>query len=212
LCFAKAHKNWTIGEWSSVIWSDETLFEIGKNSHQIQIWQSSHERYDSQCLVPTFKYRRMSIMVWGAFTTFSKCYVVLILPRQCTTVDFIDVVYEQGLLLYFYHHANHEYLTLMVDGAPIHTANVTKSWMQDNGLKTLNWPPNSLDLNPIKNLWMICKDHIQSMNQPRNKAQMWDTMNAAWKSIPMQMLSDLVVSMPKHMKVVIDAKGGSTRW
>jgi len=75
----------------------------------------------------------------------------LIPPQQRNTTDFIDVVCEQGLLPYFYHHkdhhANHEHLTLMVDGVPIHTTNVTKSWKQDNGLKTIDWPPNSLGLN-----------------------------------------------------------------
>jgi len=28
LCFVKGHKDWTIGEWSSVIWSDEASFEM----------------------------------------------------------------------------------------------------------------------------------------------------------------------------------------
>lgn len=212
LRFAKAHQNWTIREWSSIIWSDEASFEIGKNSRQIRVWRGSRERYDSQCLVPTFKSGRVSIMVWGAFTATSKCYLVFIPVGQRTAMDFVDVVCEKGLLPYFYHHANYEHLTLMVDGAPIHTANVTKFWMQDNGLKTLDWPPNSPDLNPIENLWMICKDRVQSKNRPRNKAEMWDTVNAAWESISMDILSDLIATMPERMKAVIDAKGGSTRW
>jgi len=105
--------------------------------------------------------------------------MVLIPLGQRTAVDFVDVVCEQRLLPYFYHHANHEHLTLMVDNAPVHTANMTKSWMQDNGVKTLNWPSNSPDLNPIENLWMICKDRVQSMNRSQNKLQMWDIVNAA---------------------------------
>jgi hypothetical protein len=46
----------------------------------------------------------------------------------------------------------------MVDGTQIHTANVTKSWMEELGLKMLNWPPNGPHLNPLENLWMIYKD------------------------------------------------------
>jgi hypothetical protein len=35
LAFAKEHQYWTIRDWSSIIWSNEALFEIGKHSSQI---------------------------------------------------------------------------------------------------------------------------------------------------------------------------------
>jgi hypothetical protein len=99
----------------------------------------------------------------------------------------------------------------MVDGTQIHTANVTKSWMEELGLKMLNWPPNGPHLNPLENLWMIYKDWIQSMNRPKNKNQMWDAVSVAWESIPMEILQKLVVSMPNHMQAVIATEGDNTR-
>ncbi len=41
--------------------------------------------------------------------------------------------------------------------APAHTAKGTKSWFNDHGVTVLDWPANSLDLNPITNLWGIVK-------------------------------------------------------
>jgi hypothetical protein len=41
---------------------------------------------------------------------------------------------------------------------------------------------------------------------------MWNVVQAAWESIPMEMLDKLVASMPKWIQAVIDAKGGSTQW
>ena len=73
----------------------------------------------------------------------------------------------------------------------------------------LNWPPNSPDLNPLENLWMICKDKVQKMKIPKNKEQMWNVVQAAWESIPLEMLDKLIASMPKWIQVVIDARGGS---
>ncbi len=37
------------------------------------------------------------------------------------------------------------------DLAPAHSAKGTKSWFNDQGVTVLDWPANSLDLNPIEN-------------------------------------------------------------
>ena len=83
----------------------------------------------------------------------------------------VDIVREQGLLLYFYHDTNHEQLVFALDGAPTDIAIVTKVCIKDIELKMLNWPPNSLDLNPLENLWLICKDRVQKINRSKNKEQ-----------------------------------------
>lgn len=36
LAFAKAHRSWTVDDWKRVIWSDESTFEIGKNSRRLE--------------------------------------------------------------------------------------------------------------------------------------------------------------------------------
>ncbi len=38
------------------------------------------------------------------------------------------------------------------DLAPTHTAQSTKSWLNDHGVGVLDWPANLPDLNPIENL------------------------------------------------------------
>ena len=124
--FAKEHKHKTVEQWKLVIWSDESSFEIGAYSHETLVWRTTSQKFHPQCLTPTFKYGRMSIMVWGAITATSKCFLILIPYRQRTNMDFMEIVCEARLLLYFYHHATHEELVFMLDGAPIHTARVTK--------------------------------------------------------------------------------------
>ncbi len=42
--------------------------------------------------------------------------------------------------------------------APAHTAKGTKSWFNDHGVTVLDWPANSLDLNPIKKSMGYCQE------------------------------------------------------
>lgn len=212
LAFAKRHLHWTIEDWSLVMWTDEASFEVGKMSRCIRVWRSIYDRYAWDCLAPSFKSGRTSIMIWGAFTSSSKSCLVLVPPEKRTAVDFVEVVYESGLKPYYYHHNNYERLILMEDGAPVHRSRATNLWKEVLGMQKLQWPANSPDLNPIENVWKQCKDRVQIMHRPKNKEEMWTSVNAAWEDISQETLCKLISTMPERMQAVVEAKGGSTRW
>ena len=46
---------------------------------------------------------------------------------------------------------------LMEDGATSYTARITKALHNRNGLIRIKWPANSLNLNPIENVWRLLK-------------------------------------------------------
>lgn len=65
LAFAKKHLNWTAEQWSRVLWTDESKFEMFGNKRRLYVRREPNERFKSNCLVPTVKHGGGSVMVWG---------------------------------------------------------------------------------------------------------------------------------------------------
>ena len=143
LAFVKAHKNWTRADWRRVIWTDESSFEIGKNSRQILVWRTVNEKHSLDCLSPSFKSGRSSVMVWGAFLADRKLPLIFMPPGRRTAADFVEIVYDAALGPFLEAQGDASILTLMEDGAPVHRSKAPKAWRESRSLKKLEWPANS---------------------------------------------------------------------
>ena len=100
----------------------------------------------------------------------------------------------------------------MEDGAPVHYNVLSSAWRHAHGMKKLQWPANSPDLNPIENLWKILKDVVQKESLPRNRDELVKILQRVWEEVSLQTINMLITSMPFCMEAVINAHGGSTRW
>ena len=67
--------------------------------------------------------------------------------------------------------ATHQSLIFMHDAAPCHRSKIVKQFLTENYMKILDWPGNSPNLNPIKNLWYKMKDLV-SQKQPGSSSEL----------------------------------------
>jgi len=104
-------------EWECIVWIDESIFDIGKNSRQVHLWGTAYERYSLSCIVPTFKSRWNSLMIWDTFAGGQKSRLVFMPKNRHFARDFVEVVYD-GELLHFIGKVPHGFL--MENGAPVH--------------------------------------------------------------------------------------------
>lgn len=68
LLFAQKHKDWTMDQWKSVIWSGESKFELFGNKRRQHDRRKAGERFKAQCIAPSVKHGGGSVMVWGYFS------------------------------------------------------------------------------------------------------------------------------------------------
>jgi len=104
-------------------------------------------------------------------------------------------------------------LSFMQDNAPGHAAKYTREELEDRGIRVIDWPPYSPDLNPIEAVWNIMKDWIQEHYGDQDKLSYNTLRNAvreAWDAVTPEQLDELIGSMPARCQAVIDADGKQT--
>ena len=101
----------------------------------------------------------------------------------------------------------------MEDGTPSHTVKVTQNWLNQNGIKKLPWPSQSLDMNPIEHIWAIldwklCKKNKESLS----KTEYLRLLHETWQEIPQEDIHELIFSMPKRILALKNENKISTKY
>lgn len=210
LHFARQYCGWSAEEWERVCWTDESSFEIGKDSRQIHVWRTAYERYSSSCVVPTFKSGRTSLMIWGGFGGDKKSELVFMPKDRRKAIDFVELVYD-GHLLQFMGQVSRA--ILMEDGAPVHRSKAPEEWRKSHLIEKLEWPANSPDLNSLENVWKLLKNAVQhGQSIPKSLDELKATIQREWTLVSSSQLLTLCHSMPARLQSVIEARGGHTHW
>jgi transposase len=217
LAFARKHASWTVDKWKKVLFTDESSFEIGRNSRRVRVWRRASEADHPKNLAPTFKSGRTSQMVWGGIQHGKKAELALFEKHgrndrstRSTAEDYVRVVYEGPLKKFF---GRKRSIILMEDGAMIHRANVSTQWIAKKKIKKMEWPASSPDLNPIENLWRTMKVRVQDrFHQGMELEEFQGVLKDVWNEFEPDDYNHLIESMPRRMKAVIQANGRPTRW
>ena len=62
---AQAHENWTIEDWKTVVWSDESRFLLQHSDGRVRILRKQHEGMDPSCLVSMVQTGSGGVVVWS---------------------------------------------------------------------------------------------------------------------------------------------------
>ncbi len=68
LTWAVEKKNWTVAQWSKVLFSDESKFCISFGNQGPRVWRKSGEAENPRCLKSSVKFPQ-SVMIWAAMSS-----------------------------------------------------------------------------------------------------------------------------------------------
>jgi len=91
-----------------------------------------------------------------------------------------------------------------------HVSHRAQSFFEE---KNINWwrtPPESLDLNPIENLWHELKEYLRAKVKPRNLAELKAGIKAFWLTVSPQKCLKYIHRLDKVIPRVIELQGEAT--
>ncbi len=68
LTWAKEKNNWTVAQWSKVLFSDESKFCISFGNQGPRVWSKGREAHSPSCLKSSVKFPQ-SVMIWGTISS-----------------------------------------------------------------------------------------------------------------------------------------------
>ena len=97
------------------------------------------------------------------------------------------------------------------DLTPAHIALSTCNHSKSKNIQMLDWPGNFPGVNPINNIWAYLRRVMQQI-RCNSKEQLWKAVQHHWYSLHRKLYQNLVESMPKRDKSVINMKGHPTKY
>ena len=145
--------------------------------------------------------------VWGCFSVQGTGALHLLPKNTAMNAVWYEKVLNKELLPSIDNQFPDQNCFFQHDGAPCHRAGAIKKLFNYFGIEELTpWPGNSPYLNLIENLWAIFKQRVNK-SQPTSTRDLQDLILHEWNSIDINIIQNLISSMPKRIEEVLRNSG-----
>lgn len=211
LRFAREHVGWTIQQWKQVLFSDETRVSLKSPDGRGRTWRRPGERFAECTFSPRVPFGGGSIMFWGGICYEARTELVVVRGASMNARRYVENILQDHVVP-FAPLIGEEFL-FMQDNARPHVGIMVLDYLHEVGIRRMDWPPKSADMNPIEHVWDLLKKRVrQRIPTPENLQQLEQVVLEEWENIPQETIQNLLRGMQRRMLAVIRARGGNTRY
>lgn len=193
--------------WDRVIFSDESRFCRFGNDGRIRVWRKKGDRLLSRNVTTQLQAGGGSVHVWGAIWRSGRSQLIFLegAVNQRSYIETLTDFFRTAQLP--------ENPIFQHDNAPAHTAARVHQFLENSGVRSLPWPSRSPDLNPIEHVWDAIGQKINTRPHPAESiAQLRNWILQEWGNLAQEYLDNLVASLPRRVRAVIEAHGRHTKY
>ena len=213
LAWAMSRCHFRESQWSRIIFTDESRFQLHSVDGRIRVWRRADEQLQPDCVRFSLECGGGSVHVWGAISSNSRSDLIIL--RENVNGERYKRVLNDHLMPWASASLGDPQVDwkFQDDNAPAHRARCVQEEKQRLGIRSISWPPRSPDLNPIEHVWNFLKWKMARRVPRLNSiAQLATALKEEWSAIPQERIRSLIASMPNRVRSVITAKGGSTSY
>ncbi|VDI01470.1 Hypothetical predicted protein [Mytilus galloprovincialis] len=149
-------------------------------------------------------------MIWGCIT-YHGVGTITVVEGNINALKYIEII-DNNLWPVVVRHFPDDNYVFQDDNAPVHRALSVQDFRRETGLKSMNWPAQSPDLNIIENCWWVLKRELQKRTQNINNTKDLEReIRDIWE-ITVTYLKSLYNSIPRRILRVMRNKGKHTKY
>ncbi|GBL87031.1 Transposable element Tcb2 transposase [Araneus ventricosus] len=206
LAWCREHRDWSMDQWATVFFTDESRFSLNTDSRRTFIWREPGTRYLPSNVREIDHYDGGDLMVWAGIMLDGRTPLHVFERGTVTGVRYRDEILEPYVRL-FRGAVGPEFI-LMDDNARPHRALLVDEFLESEDIRRMDWPARSQDLNPIEHVWDVLGRAIATRNPPpRTIQEMKTALLNEWDQLPQEMINCLISSMKSRCKACISIRG-----
>lgn len=201
-------KKYICTDFAKVFFSDEKRFCLDGPDHYKKVWM---KKDNDDTLINRSREGNRGIMI-HLVIGYQRPVCMNEMLGNYNSDDFIDMVDEKIYPL-ISAEILHENYRFQQDNCPIHKSSKTQRYFIRKGIKTIDWPSRSPDLNIIENVFGILSGIMYRGGKIyRSQNELWAALENAYANLPMVQIQHLYHSMPNRLIEVIQKGGGLTKY
>ncbi|GBM39741.1 Transposable element Tc1 transposase [Araneus ventricosus] len=212
LAWCREHRDWSMDQWATVLFTDESRFSLNTASRSMFIWREPGTRYLPSNVSEIDHYGGGGLMVWAGIILDGRTPLHVFERGTVTGVRYWDEILEPYVRLerYVFKGAVGLEFILMDDNARPHRALLVDEFLESEDIRRMDWPARSPDLNPIEHVWDALGGNCNSQPPPRTIQEMKTALLNEWDQLPQEMINCLISSIKSRCKACISVRGDHT--